>query len=105
MGSRDTLASFFVRLLVLPLGLLSLYAGHKSYLAINNLHSDKNRAEKAAEYSDKAWRELWHTRLTQTSGVATVCVPNLNSIFRSSTYLCLSSSTVSKGTPSELSVL
>lgn len=68
-----TMASFLTALLACPLALLSIYAGQKSYLAINNLHSDENRAEKAAEHSKKAWRELWRTRLTQASGAATVC--------------------------------
>ena len=59
--------------LAIPLGFLSLYLAQKSYLAIINLHSNQDRAEKAARYSDKAARELWRTRLTQASGAAAVC--------------------------------
>lgn len=71
------MGSLLLNLLGLPLAFLSIYAGQKSYLAITNLHSDENRAEKAAEFSDKAARELWRTRLTQASGAATVCASNL----------------------------
>ena len=66
------MVSFLTTLLACPLALLSVYAGQKSYQAIINLHSDTDRAEKAAEHSDKAARELWRTRLTQASGAATV---------------------------------
>ncbi|CAF9921034.1 MAG: hypothetical protein ALECFALPRED_001693 [Alectoria fallacina] len=65
------MVSFLTTLLACPLALLSVYAGQKSYQAIINLHSDTDRAEKAAEHSDKAARELWRTRLTQASGAAT----------------------------------
>ena len=66
-------SSLLTTLLACPLALLSVYAGQKSYHAIINLHSDQDRAEKAAEHSKKAARELWRTRLTQASGAATVC--------------------------------
>lgn len=66
------MAPILTTLLACPLALLSIYAGQKSYLAIMNLHSDTDRAEKAAEHSDKASRELWRTRLTQAGGAATV---------------------------------
>lgn len=72
--------SFLTSLLAFHLALLSLYAGQKSYIAISNLHSDQDRAEKAAQHLDKAWRELWRTRLTQASGAATVCISNFGSI-------------------------
>ena len=65
-------SSLLTSFLACPLALLSVYAGQKSYYAINNLHSDQNRAEKAAEHSKKAARELWRTRLTQASGAVTV---------------------------------
>lgn len=66
------MASFLTTLLACPLALLSIYAGQKSYHAIMNLHSDQDRAEKAAEHSNKAARELWRIRLTQAGGAATV---------------------------------
>ncbi|MCJ1460649.1 hypothetical protein MMC28_011031, partial [Mycoblastus sanguinarius] len=66
------MASLLTTLLAIPLAILSVYAGQKSYIAINSLSSDKDRAERAAKYSDKAARELWRTRLTQASGAATV---------------------------------
>ena len=66
------MVSFLTTLLACPLALLSIYAGQKSYQAIINLHSDTDRAEKAAEHSDKAARELWRIRLTQANGAATV---------------------------------
>ena len=65
-------SSLLTTLLAGPLALLSIYAGQKSYHAILNLRSDTDRAEKAAEHSAKAARELWRTRLTQASGAATV---------------------------------
>lgn len=81
------MASFLPALLACPLALLSIYAGQKSYHAITNLHGDTDRAEKAAEHSDKAARELWRTRLTQASGAATVCTCNKSKVnfFASST--------------------
>ncbi len=68
------MAPILTILLAITLASLSLYAGQKSYLAIINLYSNEDRAEKAAKHSDKAWRELWRTRLTQASGATTVCI-------------------------------
>lgn len=83
------MVSFLTTLLACPLALLSIYAGQKSYQAIINLHSDTDRAEKAAEHSDKAARELWRTRLTQASGAATVCTCDYSevNVFASSTFI------------------
>ena len=65
--------------LVLPLiSLLSLFAGRKSHLAITNLSGGKNRAERAAEYSDKAAGQLHSTRRTQASCAVAVCAPVLD---------------------------
>lgn len=75
------MASVLTTLLACPLAAASIYAGQKSYTAITNLHSDENRAEKAAEHSKKAARELWRTRLTQASGAIAVSVPHSMSIF------------------------
>lgn len=85
------MASFLPTLLACPLALLSIYAGQKSYHAINNLHSDRNRAEKAAEHSSKAARELWRIRLTQAGGAVTVrpCDQSKVNCFASFTFISL----------------
>jgi len=70
--------SLLIVLLAIPLVLLSVYAGQKSYIAITNLHSYEDHAKKAAKHSNKAWRELWWTRLTQASGAATVRTSTAN---------------------------
>ena len=67
-----------IPILILPLvSLLSLFAARKSHLAITNLSGDKNRAERAAEYSDKAAGQLHGTRRTQASCAVAVCAPLL----------------------------
>lgn len=65
--------SVLTTLPAVPLALLSVYAGQKSYIAIINLQKNEERAEKAAKHSQTAARELRKTRLTQASGAATVC--------------------------------
>ncbi|KAM0802715.1 hypothetical protein BDR22DRAFT_91862 [Usnea florida] len=67
--------------LILPLiSLLSLFAGRKSHLAITNLSGGKNRAERAAEYSDKAAGQLHGTRRTQASCAVAILLSLISSL-------------------------
>lgn len=66
------MSSTWSTLLLFTISATSLYAARSSYVAIVNLRKYEKRSERAAEYSETAARQLYKTRVTQTSSAAAV---------------------------------